>query len=79
MITLGDWMFVEKRAPEAGKKTDVWGIHNRRSGGFLGEIRWYGGWRSYCFFPVSATTFSVGCLRDIASFCEEATLARRKP
>ena len=39
----------------------------------LGEIRWYGQWRRYAFFPNAHTLFEEVCLRQIADFCENET------
>ena len=49
-------------------KTTHWSIHNNRSQGFLGEIKWYSAWRAYCFYPISDTIFNNGCLADIIDF-----------
>jgi hypothetical protein len=46
-------------------KTDIWNVINKRSGHILGQIKWYGGWRQYCFFPAPNCTFNKGCLEDI--------------
>lgn len=37
---------------------------------FLGEIKYYPGWRKFVFVPNANTQFDCDCLRDIASFCE---------
>ena len=39
----------------------------------LGEIRWYGPWRCYAFYPEMETVYEKKCLRDIADFCELLT------
>jgi len=36
----------------------------------LGEIRWYGQWRKYAFFPLGGTLWEQDCLRKVADFCE---------
>jgi hypothetical protein len=48
-----------------GRKTPIVAVHNKRSSVKLGEIKWYGAWRQYCFFPSEATIFNTGCLTDI--------------
>lgn len=55
------------------KRTVVVKVSNARSKDRLGEIRWYGPWRQYCFYPVHATIFNRGCLREIADRCEFMT------
>lgn len=44
----------------------------------LGEIRWFGRWRKYCFYPWTQTIYEETCMRDIAQFIEEETLTQRK-
>ena len=39
----------------------------------LGEVKWLGKWRCYCYFPLNDTLYERQCLRDIASFCESRT------
>ncbi len=55
-----------------GRKTAVYSCRNKRSGEELGQIRWYGAWRQYCYFPTVQAVYSAGCLRDIAGFMAEA-------
>lgn len=48
----------------------------------LGYIKWHGPWRCYSFFVSSADgefelVFEKQCLRDIANFCEAATIEQR--
>jgi len=55
-------------------KTVVYECRNNRSGDVLGEVRWYGAWRQYCFHPAvvsfGSTVFNVACLKDICDFIE---------
>lgn len=53
-------------------KTKAWTVYNNHSGGVIGDIKWYGAWRRYCFFPLSDMVFSGGCLKDIEDFMEKA-------
>lgn len=63
--------FIPGVAPR-GWITKVWHVQTM-SGAILGDIRWFGAWRKYCFYPVNGTIFDKGCLRDIANFCEGKT------
>lgn len=47
-------------------------VMNRSNDAVLGEIKWYGAWRQYCFFP-HEVILSYECLEDIAKVCEEYT------
>lgn len=46
-------------------KTEVWEVTSTR-GDALGEIRWFGRWRQYAFFPASGTIYNPNCLAEIA-------------
>jgi len=54
-------------------KTNVWQVINKKRNTIIGVIKWYGGFRKYCFFPESDMIFDWGCLRVIADFCKEKT------
>jgi hypothetical protein len=57
--------------PSTGK-TQHFDVVNRRAEFLLGQIRWYGAWRQYCFFPNHDGIFNKGCLDTIAEFCDTA-------
>lgn len=52
------------------RKTSVFLCRNNSSKAILGQIKWYGPWRQYCFFPndLAETVFNVACLQDICHF-----------
>ncbi len=60
-----------------GEKTSKWYVLARRNDAVLGEIKWYGPWRQYCFFPVIGTIFNPGCMDHISEFIR-AEMERRK-
>ena len=62
---------------ESGK-TSVWQVWSKEGGNHLGDVRWFGRWRCYAFFPNHSTVFERKCLRDIADFCERETQSRTK-
>jgi hypothetical protein len=62
----------------ASGKTDIFEVRNADGSFYLGQISWMGGWRKYCFFPYSSTTFDPDCLREIADFCEFRTRAHKE-
>ena len=67
------------RAPKDPKrKTAVFEIRNRRSGDKLGDVRWYGPWRQFCFFPLTGTVWSKGCLYNIQDLIVQAMEDRRR-
>lgn len=63
--------FTESAAVD-GRKTQEWNVRST-SGSELGYVRFFGAWRAYCFYPYEDCIFNAGCLRDIATFCEERT------
>lgn len=58
-------------------KTSIWRCLNRRNQSTLGLVSWEAAWRQYTFAPSYETTFSAGCLRDIADFIRQLMDARR--
>lgn len=67
---------IERLSPSG--KTVVFTVAPKDSGAAIGEVRWYGPWRKYAFFPRPETVFEQDCLRDIATFCEQETKQHRK-
>jgi len=59
------YITVNKFPPAKGKKTCTCSIDANSSGCPLGEIRWFGRWRQYCFFPEQDTVWNKGCLQDV--------------
>ena len=58
-------------------KTRRWRVDPRGGGYALGEVRWHGPWRKYCFFPAPQCVFEEQCLRDLITFCTHQTQAHR--
>jgi hypothetical protein len=51
-------------APSKGK-TKVVAIVNRHYDEVIGEIRWFGRWRQYCFFPYDGTVWNTDCMESV--------------
>lgn len=51
-------------------KTQIWSVLDS-SGMLLGQIKWFGQWRKYAFYPLGFTVYEQDCLRTIADFCEQ--------
>lgn len=59
------------KAPSAvDRKTNRWQVRNKFDNSYLGQVKRFGRWRQYCFFPHAETVFERSCLRVIALFCE---------
>lgn len=43
----------------------------------MGEVKWYGQWRKYCFYPLTLRVLDEHCLDDIAKFIVEKTREHR--
>lgn len=65
-------MFVPAAIPE-GQKTPRWNVVAKEGHHPLGEVKWFGRWRKFCFFPNAETVYEEVCLRDISRFIEERT------
>lgn len=48
-----------------------------RGGRPLGHVEWFGRWRSYAFIPEANTVYSSGCARDLATFLDAQTAAKK--
>lgn len=62
---------LDKMSPSG--KTAIYTVTGSENALYLGDIRWYGAWRQYVFFPGAETVFNPECLGDIADFCAGAT------
>ncbi len=63
--------YLEFALIELKPKTKVIKVMSRLHGNTLGNIKWYGAWRQYAFFPGSDTLYNVECLNDIISYIKE--------
>jgi len=69
---MGPYLVFEKISESPSGLT---GIHRvmTQTGSTLGEIRWYGAWRKYVFFPEPSTLYDPPCLLEIAGYVRELT------
>lgn len=58
-------------------KTLIWDVVTK-DGVVLGQIKWFGRWRKYSFYPKPETIYEQTCLRDIAAFIDSEMLIRRE-
>lgn len=68
---------VKEEGTSPSGKTKLF-IVRSNGGAVLGEIKWFGAWRKYCFYPQIATVFDYTCLQDLAIVCMEKTAHHRK-
>jgi hypothetical protein len=60
------------------RKTKIWSVVNDE-GEELGEVRWYGPWRQYCYFQKPDIIMSAGCLEEITNFLRHQMSERKQP
>ena len=59
-------------------KTDILDVESKSQGSVLGQIKWFGQWRQYCFYPSPDTIFNPECMADISKVINELMLERKK-
>lgn len=59
------------------KKTTEYWVKNKENGTCLGEIKWYGPFRQYSFFPEPDMVFEKTCLQDITDFIKALEIERK--
>lgn len=57
-------------------KTMVWDVL-AKAGGVLGEVKWFGRWRKYSFYPAPDCVFEDTCLGELAEFVKARTHDQR--
>jgi hypothetical protein len=60
-----------------GRKTAVVNVEAARDGSLLGQVRWFGRWRQYAFFPADGCVFNEGCLTTINAYMAALMEERR--
>jgi hypothetical protein len=70
--------FVQIYSLSKKRKTMQWDCRGWHSDQSLGQVKWYGPWRQYCFFPGADTVFNVGCMNDICNFIGQLMADRKK-
>lgn len=64
--------------PSPSGKTHLWSVRSKSSGDILGQIRWYGAWRQYCFYPEGDTIWNEDCLRAVRNAMNQANEDHKK-
>lgn len=71
IVKQSEFIYIEKIVIP-NRKTAIYWIHSKKDANIiLGEIKWFGAWRKYCFFPGENTIFDNKCLNFILEFLEE--------
>lgn len=80
-MSAGKWIRFDKQPTPTNQKTEVWHVVSSADGVWpdvIGVVKWYPPWRRYAFFPEANTLYEHQCLRDLAEFCNNATVSRRE-
>jgi hypothetical protein len=74
---MSKWIEFEFAPTPPGQKTQRFLVKTKDGGEVLGEVKWFGRWRKYCFFPAPGTIFEEDCLEDISRFIQTTTFEYR--
>jgi len=77
METVGKWVYARECQQPPERKTKRWTIVATDGEVELGEVKWFGKWRCYAYFPLNDTLYEKTCLRDLANFCEAKSKVHR--
>lgn len=76
-IDLGKYVRIYEEYKE-NRKTPIYYLYNQLDERIeLGEIKWNGKWRKYCFYPYDETLYDTQCLMDIALFMDKLNKEKR--
>jgi len=64
--------------PNPGKKTQIFTVRHTDNLTLLGEIKWWGAWRKYCFFPAPDCLYDRNCLRDVIDYIDQLMNERKE-
>jgi len=73
------WLVFDLILREKDRKTDRWLVNKKETEELLGEVRWFGRWRQYCYFPEPGVdvVLAASCLEDLAEFIQKRMQERR--
>jgi hypothetical protein len=59
-------------------KTHIYEVGSESSGVKLGEIRWFGQWRQYCFYPEDQTIWNENCMYSVVQVLRSLNRNKRE-
>jgi hypothetical protein len=74
-MTQGKW--IDFNEAQSKTKTKIFWVQNRNDNSLIGEVRWYGPWRQYAFYPMPNTVYERQCLMDITKFIHYLMMQRK--
>lgn len=72
------WLLITRNPPIPGRKTHTYRVVSMSKGILLGEVKWHGPWRQFCFFPEDGTLWNSDCLATIQDFLAELKAQRKR-
>lgn len=73
-----EYLTFSRTASETGKTYVVQVLSARHPGVTLGEIRWYGRWRQYAFYPRPDTIWNPECMDGVSAAIRELMAHKRE-
>lgn len=70
---------IREAGHSASGLTKIWDVWNTYRNESAGEIRWYGPFRKYIFYPAEGTGIDADLMRMVADFIDDHMVARRPP
>ena len=74
----GKYIRAVERPLAPGKITAQYAVESTYDTSYLGEIKWYGPWRGYAFYPYIDCVFEPKCLNTICEWIAELNQAHRE-
>jgi len=62
---MSKWLEFKEELETKTRRTKIINVISKSHGDLLGEIRWFGRWRQYAFYPQPETVFTPECMQDI--------------
>ncbi len=76
---VNDYFVILEKPKVVSRKTSIYEIYEKNTTGcLLGEIKWYGAWRKFCFFPNEKTIWDTKCLTKITEFLDKTNKEYRE-
>lgn len=78
-MTTTEFKYIKIIEEDYSGKTRKFTMVSKEGGSVLGEIKWYGPWRKYCFYTTNdMAVFEQVCLLDICNFMDKLMEERKK-
>ena len=76
LIFMGDYFKLYEEYLD-NRKTPIYHIESMLSKDEIGQIKWYGAWRKFCFYPNGDTIWDNKCLEQIIAFLNQVNTKKK--